>query len=142
MREFINASLIVLALAVGLAACDSADQGKRSDAPGRTETGKGKDTTASTPRTDSPASMPRSDSPGSTAKMSDSDLEKAVKAKLTSDEQLRNANLKVDANADKNEVTISGTVKSQAERNKAIDLAKGAHSGVTVNDKIDVKPAA
>jgi osmotically-inducible protein OsmY len=141
MGKFVMGSLIILVLAVGLAACDRADDGRRSDAPGRTETDKAKDT-ASTPRTDSPASTPRAESPAGSAKMSDSDLEKAVKAKLGSDEQLRNANLKVDANADKNEVTISGTVKSEAERSKAVDLAKSAHSGVTVNDKIDVKPAA
>jgi osmotically-inducible protein OsmY len=39
-------------------------------------------------------------------------------------------------------VTLSGTVRSQEVRNKAVDLAKSAHSGLTVNDKIDVKPAA
>jgi BON domain len=142
MRKLINASVIILALGVGFAACDRADDAKRSDATGRTEGDKGKDLTASTPRTDSPGSMPRAESPTGSAKRSDSDLENAVKAKLSSDEQLRTANLKVDANADKNEVTISGTVKSQAERSKAIDLAKSAQSGVTVNDKIDVKPAA
>jgi hypothetical protein len=142
MRKFINASLILLAFGVGLVACDRADDGRTTDATGRSETAKAKDSPASTPRTDSPASTPRSDAPGGSAKMSDSDLEKAVKAKLTSDEQLRGANLKVDANADKNEVTISGTVRSQDQRAKAVELAKSAHSGVTVNDKIDVKPAA
>jgi osmotically-inducible protein OsmY len=74
--------------------------------------------------------------------MSNSDLENAVKAKLSTDEQLRTANLDVDANASKNEVTISGTVSSQDHRSKAVELSKSAHSGVTVNDKIDVKPAS
>jgi osmotically-inducible protein OsmY len=78
----------------------------------------------------------------STLKMSDSDLEKAVRAKLESDAALKEAKLDVDADADKNEVTLSGTVRSQEVRNKAVDLAKSAHSGLTVNDKIDVKPAA
>ena len=78
----------------------------------------------------------------SAAKMSDSDLEKAVRAKLESDVALKEAKLDVDANADKNEVTISGTVRSQDMRNKAVDLAKSAHSGLIINDKIDVKPAA
>lgn len=78
----------------------------------------------------------------SAAKMSDSDLEKAVRAKLETDVALKEANLDVDANADKNEVTISGTVRSQEIRNKAVELARSAHSGITVNDKIDVKPAA
>lgn len=77
-----------------------------------------------------------------TSKMSDSDLKNAVESKIKSDEQLKSANIDVDANADKNEVTLSGTVPSQDLRAKAVDLAKSAHSGITVNDKIDVKPAA
>ena len=63
-----------------------------------------------------------------------------VKAKLSTEEQLTTAHLDVEANAEKNEVTISGTVQSQEQRNTAIQLAKSA--GVTVNDKIDVKPAS
>jgi BON domain len=78
----------------------------------------------------------------SASKMSDSDLEKAVRAKLESDAALKEAKLDVDADADKNEVTLSGTVRSQEVRNKAVELARSAHSGLTVNDKIDVKPAA
>jgi osmotically-inducible protein OsmY len=74
--------------------------------------------------------------------MSDSDLEKAVRAKLESDTALKEAKLDVDANADKNEVTLSGTVRSQEVRDKAVELAKSAQAGITVNDKIDVKPAA
>jgi osmotically-inducible protein OsmY len=86
--------------------------------------------------TSPPASTP------SAAKMSDSDLEKAVRAKLESDTALKEAKLDVDANADKNEVTLSGTVRSQEVRDKAVELAKSAQAGITVNDKIDVKPAA
>jgi osmotically-inducible protein OsmY len=78
----------------------------------------------------------------SAVKMSDSDLEKAVRAKLDADVALKEAKLDVDADADKNEVTLSGTVRSEEIRNKAVELAKTAHSGLTVNDKIDVKPAA
>ena len=78
----------------------------------------------------------------SASKMSDSDLEKVVRAKIESDPALKEAKLDVDADADKNEVTLSGTVRSQEVRNKAVELAKTAHSGLTVNDKIDVKPAA
>jgi osmotically-inducible protein OsmY len=79
--------------------------------------------------------------PGVT-KTSDSDLEQAVRAKIESDPKLKEARLDVDANADKNEITLSGTVPSQEMRSKAIELAKSAHSGLNVNDKIDVKPAA
>jgi hypothetical protein len=114
----------------GFAACDRTDDARRSDAPGRLADEKSAGSTA-------PAGSP---SKRTETKMSNSDLEEAVKAKLSMEEQLRAANLDVDANADKNEVTISGTVQSQQQRNTAIQLAKSA--GVTVNDKIDVKPAS
>ena len=74
--------------------------------------------------------------------MSDSDLEKAVRAKLENDPQLKEAHLSVNADAERNEITLSGTVRSRAAREKAIELAKSAKPGVAVNDKIDVKPAA
>jgi osmotically-inducible protein OsmY len=78
----------------------------------------------------------------STSKLSDSDLEKAVRAKLENDAQLKEAKLSVNADAARNEVTLSGTVRSRAAREKAIELAKSAKPGVLVNDKIDVKPGA
>jgi osmotically-inducible protein OsmY len=77
----------------------------------------------------------------STSELSDSDLEKAVRAKLENDEQLKVADLSVNADAERNEITLSGTVRSHAAREKAIELAKSAKPGVLVNDKIDVKPA-
>ncbi|HXV80491.1 MAG TPA: BON domain-containing protein [Candidatus Binatia bacterium] len=130
MIRTINASLVILALGVGLAACDRIDDTRRSDGPGRLA---GEKNPGSTAPVGSPTE-PRA------VQLSDSDLEEAVKAKLRTEEQLRTADLDVDANADKNEVTISGTVQSQEQRDKAIQLAKSA--GVTVNDKIDVKPAS
>jgi len=130
MHRTISTSLVILALGVGFAACDRAGEERRSEAPSPTTPG----TTAPAPGTAAPKSAD--------SKMSNSDLENAVKAKLSADEQLRTADLDVDANADKNEVTISGTVQSQDHRNKAIELAKSAHSGVTINDKIDVKPTS
>jgi osmotically-inducible protein OsmY len=54
---------------------------------------------------------------------------------------LKDAKLDVDADADKNEITISGTVSSQDMRTKAVEMARSAQSGITINDKIDVKPA-
>jgi osmotically-inducible protein OsmY len=72
--------------------------------------------------------------------MSGSELEETVKAKLQSDEQLRNASIKVSADAERNAVTLSGTVATEDARSKAVELAKSAHSGVTVNDQIEVKP--
>jgi osmotically-inducible protein OsmY len=74
--------------------------------------------------------------------MSDSDLEKVIRTKLESDDAVKQANLSVSADVDDNKATISGTVVSQDLRAKAIDLAKSAQPGLTIEDKIDVKPAA
>ena len=67
-------------------------------------------------------------------------LEKAVRARFDSDERVKAANLKVNADVTKNEVTLSGTVDSEALRARAVELAKSAHAGVIVTDKITVKP--
>ena len=75
------------------------------------------------------------------ASMRDSDLENAVRAKLETDPQLTSAYLSVNADAVRNEVTLSGIVRTHAARKKAIGLAKSAKPGVLVNNKIDVKPA-
>ncbi len=72
---------------------------------------------------------------------SNADLENAVKAKFKADEQLRSAELGVSANSPKNEITLSGSVESEALRSKAVDLARSIDSGVTVNDQIEVKPS-
>ena len=76
------------------------------------------------------------------ASMRDFDLETAVRAKLENNTQLKEANLSVNADAMRNEVTLSGTVRTHAARKKAIELAKSAKPGVAVKDKIDVKPGA
>lgn len=81
--------------------------------------------------------------PGAAAtKMSDADLEKAIRAKLESDDAIKQANLSVRVDVDANKATLLGNVASQDLRNKAIDLAKSAQPGLTIEDKIDVKPAA
>ena len=76
------------------------------------------------------------------ASMRDFDLENVVRAKLENDPQLKSADLSVNADAVRNEVTLSGTVRTRAAREKAIELAKSAKTGVAVNDKIDVNPGA
>ena len=75
------------------------------------------------------------------AKISNSDLESRIKARFNSNPDLAAANLGVDADIDKGEVTIKGTVGSQALRTEAVDAAKSTYPGMVVNDKIDVKPA-
>jgi osmotically-inducible protein OsmY len=67
-------------------------------------------------------------------------LEKAIKTMFERDEQLRKADLSVRADLTKPEVTLSGAVESEAVRSKAVELAKIAHVGVVVNDKMTVKP--
>ena len=78
----------------------------------------------------------------SASKINDDDLERTVRAKLEEDTQLKEAHLSVNAIAERNEITLSGTVRSRAAREKAIELAKSAKPGVLVNDQIDVKPAS
>ena len=90
-----------------------------------------------TPKTYPPAAETRADG----TKMSDSDLEKAIKAKLESDTQTRQANLSVDAEANENKVSIKGTVPSQEVRTRAIELVRSVQPGLTIDDKIDVRPA-
>ena len=75
------------------------------------------------------------------AKISDSDLESRIKARFNANPELAAANLDVDADVDRGEVTISGTVGSQGLRAEAVDAAKSTYPGLVVNDKIDVKPA-
>jgi osmotically-inducible protein OsmY len=72
--------------------------------------------------------------------LTDSDLKSSIKTKLDSDEALRKANLDVDANAGENRATISGTVPTEAQRTRAIELAHSAKDGLTLDTKIDVKP--
>lgn len=73
-------------------------------------------------------------------RMTDAEIENSVKAKWANDAALRGFDLSIDANADKNEATVSGDVSTEALRMKAIELAKAAHSGLLITDKIDVKP--
>ena len=63
-------------------------------------------------------------------------LEKAIKTMFARDEQVRKADLGIRADITKNEVALSGTVESEAVRSKAVELAKTAHVGIVVNDKM------
>jgi osmotically-inducible protein OsmY len=72
--------------------------------------------------------------------MTNLELENSIKAKFKTDAQLDAANLNVNANVDRNEITLSGVVGSESLRTKAIELAKSAQAGLIVTTKIDVKP--
>jgi osmotically-inducible protein OsmY len=110
MRKYFAITTLILMLGLAAAACD------RSDVT--------RDTSASP-------------TPGA---MTNSDLEKKIDAQLDQDARLKAADLNVDADVAKNQVTLTGTVESQALKAKAIEIAKTAHAGVIVNDKITVKP--
>jgi hypothetical protein len=73
-------------------------------------------------------------------KMSSDDLDRTVTGKINSDAALAVYNIDVDADADKNAVTLSGSVPTQALRTKAVELAKSGNEALVVTDKIDVKP--
>ena len=107
MFKIIRAGSLLIALTLGMAACDSANS------------------------TTSGAGQP---------KISDSDLKTAIKTKLDSDAQLKAADIGVSADGDDNTATLSGTVETQAMRTRAVDLARSAHAGLIITDKIDVKP--
>lgn len=132
MKNLLWLTPIVLSSTLILPACDKKQDDQTSSS-------------GTNPSATAPASpgvtAPAANAPAST-NMSDSDLEKAIRAKLESDDSLKQAKLSVNADAKDNKATISGTVVSQEMRSKAVDLAKSAQPGVTIEDKIDVKPAA
>ena len=78
--------------------------------------------------------------PAAPPKMSNDDLDRSVTTSINSDAALATYNLDVDADADKNAVTLSGSVPTQRLRTRAVDAAKAATPGLVVTDKIDVKP--
>ena len=69
-----------------------------------------------------------------------SDWEQSIKSKLASDPKTAKRKIDVSADAGKNQVTLSGTVYSKAERMEAINDAKAARPGVEVVDNIELKP--
>jgi len=115
MRKFICLIPIVLGLNIVVAGCDEG---------GRQPSTKTTQNSSSTPR------------------LNDLELQKAIRAKLETDAQLKDADISVIAIGERNEITLSGTVRSHAARDRAIELAKSAKPGVMVNDKLDVKPGA
>ena len=92
---------------------------------------------SNTPGTNTPTAERR----GGETKMSNSDLEKTIKARLESDNDIKQANLSVNADSSENKATIKGQVASQDLRAKAVELAKSAQPGVPINDEIEVRPA-
>jgi osmotically-inducible protein OsmY len=74
-------------------------------------------------------------------RLTDSQLGDTVENRFKADTELAGADLTVDADAEHNSVTLSGTVATEALRTRAVETARAAHPGLTIEDKIDVKPA-
>ena len=71
-------------------------------------------------------------------RMTDSDLKNKIEAQLNTDPQLRDISVSADAEA--NRAALSGTVETEAMRTRVVELARAAHPGLIIEDKIDVKP--
>lgn len=71
---------------------------------------------------------------------SNADWEQSVKNKLAADSAISGTNVDVAANADRNEITLSGTVYSEPMRTAAVTDAKEARPGAEIIDKLEVKP--
>lgn len=67
-------------------------------------------------------------------------MERMIQSKLDSDPELKDSNLQV--RVDQEKVTLSGTVKSQDQRNSAVSIAKDSAPGYQIADTIDVRPGA
>ncbi|MEO8069990.1 MAG: BON domain-containing protein [Acidobacteriota bacterium] len=78
--------------------------------------------------------------PPAPPKMTNDDLDRSVTGKINSDATLVPYHLDVDADADKNQVTISGNVPAESLRTRALDAAKTVDPTLVITDKIDVKP--
>lgn len=68
------------------------------------------------------------------------ELEQEVKTRIASNATLASQDIKVSADAEKKQITLSGKVPTEELRMQAVAAAKGAMPGATVEDKIEVKP--
>jgi osmotically-inducible protein OsmY len=74
------------------------------------------------------------------AAMANSVLEKSVRDQLASHHEL-SAVVGVEADVTNNEVILSGAVSSEGLRETAADLAKSAQVGISVRNRLQVKPS-
>ncbi len=74
----------------------------------------------------------------SAAATKDADLKQTVKSKLDANPAL--AQIDVSADANRNLVTLSGSVSSEQARTDAVERAKTAGASLAIVDKIEVRP--
>jgi hyperosmotically inducible protein len=84
------------------------------------------------------AACSNSGSVTSAATTKDADLKQAVKSSLNANAAL--AQVDVNADAARNQVTLSGSVASEEARTEAVGLAKAAAANPTIIDRIVVRP--
>jgi hyperosmotically inducible protein len=72
--------------------------------------------------------------------LTNEDLQEKVRLRLQSDTNVARLNLEVDADAEHNAVQLKGLAYTQRQRTQAVELARAAHPGVSVQDTIEVKP--
>jgi osmotically-inducible protein OsmY len=73
-------------------------------------------------------------------RLTDDSLRDVVKARLQSDANVRKLNLDVAADAEHRAVELQGLAYTEAQRSRAVELARSARADIAVQDKIEVKP--
>ena len=71
--------------------------------------------------------------------LTDASLQDRIESKINSDPDLSTAGLRVHADADSLEATVSGTVESYYQRSKALELARSAYPGLNVASEIEIR---
>jgi osmotically-inducible protein OsmY len=71
--------------------------------------------------------------------LSDSELKDKIQKRINADPEMKTSDLSIDADANRNAVMLSGTVESERLRSKAVELARAAHPGLNVENRIEVR---
>lgn len=82
----------------------------------------------------------REPEPRAEEQLTDEALQQIVKTRLQSDSNVGRLNLEVDADAEHKAVELTGMAYTEAQRTRAVELARSARADIAVQDKIDVKP--
>ena len=82
-----------------------------------------------------------SPSSNSASHPTNADYERTIKSRLATDPEATLAKVDVSADANRNEVTLTGSVPTEAQRTRIVELTKSAEPSLTLDDKIEVAPA-
>jgi hypothetical protein len=82
----------------------------------------------------------KSDFPDSSkVNLTNDELERSVRVQLSSDSEIYAAQLSIEADAEIYQVTLSGILKSELLRDRALRLARSAQPGLAVIDNLKVE---